>query len=122
MATSSRLLFVDDAAILLHDLTDHDGLKWRRSITQLLNEMARNPITPSAIRRRIPRGDRHIWGEIELHRINGKKAYRESDLRDWYETHAKPILEREDAEVKTGMVLSRLSRKRLAMAGKKAKS
>jgi hypothetical protein len=122
MASKSRLLFVDDAAILLHDLADHDGLKWRRSITQLLNEMAREPMSPSAIRRGILRGNRRMWGEIPLHRIGNKKAYREADLRDWYETRAKPILEREDADVKTGTALRRLSSKRLATAAKGAGS
>jgi hypothetical protein len=122
---ASRLVFMDGAIIHFamrlkeHEHEDPRPTLGGRSILQLINENTRSEWPDSAIERRVKRGNRDMWGKLAFTRLGNRKAFAVSDLDQWFDDHVLPILRGEAEARAADASFKRMTKRRLAMAGKK---
>jgi hypothetical protein len=84
-----------EAAVYLHELYQaaidtHDLPDERPNFYSLINENRRNPASPDAIRRGIPRGNRGYYSTIPTVRLGKQVYFIPSKLDEWFEFHFLP--------------------------------
>ncbi len=66
-----------------NELKDTDRPDWY----SILAENARTPLSPSALAKCCPRGNRGAYSQLTVFRIAGKPYYLRQDLHEWFRDH-----------------------------------
>lgn len=91
-----------EASAYLHKLYDEliviEGLDdTHPNFYSIINENLRNPISPDAVKKGYPRGNRMTYGKIEYIRIGNRPCFFKSKLKEWFILHYAPKLLHEAA-------------------------
>jgi len=95
MKRKSDKLNESQATVYLTILLEKKGLldKLGCQVGTLLKENRRKPVTPSALKTNIVKGNRHHYGLIPFIREKGKAIYEKSDLSYWLVSVLVPMLQ-----------------------------